>query len=371
MSKVCRVTINGDVISANPGDLLLDAALMNGIDLPHDCRSGYCDTCRVRVVSGRCLGDATEDSDIVHACQTRVISDLTIVVETTPEVVEVSGRIVDLVDIAPDVFEVGIHSATPLEFLPGQYLSVAFRGYPPRYYSPTVPLEFPANPDLVRFHVRQLPRARVSSALGREVKVGHQVRLKGPFGAAYFRPNHAARLVLISSGTGFAPIWAIAEAAIREMPKRELVVIAGARDMKSLYMIPALCRLARFPRVMIIPAVRKSQNITAAVRSGEPTDFLPALSPSDVVYAAGAPWLVQSVTQIARASGAVCFADPFLPAADGEGDQSFLSRTLSWLAPSKAVAPSSTLTLQTQTGHRDGIGYRIALNRLEQMRPIG
>ena len=115
MTKICKVTINGDVISANPGDLLLDAALINGIDLPHDCRSGYCDTCRVRVVSGRCLGDATDDPDIVHACQTRLIADLSVVVERTPEVTEVSGRIVDLVDIAPDVFEVCIQSARPLE----------------------------------------------------------------------------------------------------------------------------------------------------------------------------------------------------------------------------------------------------------------
>ena len=340
MTKICKVTINGDVISANPGDLLLDAALINGIDLPHDCRSGYCDTCRVRVVSGRCLGDATDDPDIVHACQTRLIADLSVIVERTPEVTEVSGRIVDLVDIAPDVFEVCIQSARPLESLPGQYLSVAFRGYPSRYYSPTVPLEFPANPDLVRFHVRTLPRARVSSALGRKIKVGHQVRLTGPFGAAYFRPRHAARLVLISSGTGFAPIWAIAEAAIREMPKRELVVVAGARDMDMLYMIPALCRLARFPRVIIIPTVQKKQNITAAVQVGEPTGFLPPLSRNDMVYAAGAPRLVQHVTQIARLSGATCFADPFLPATDDEGGETFLSRTLGWLATSRAAASS-------------------------------
>ena len=56
MTKICKVTINGEVISAQPGDLLLDAALMNGIEIPHDCRSGYCGTCQVRVIAGRCLG---------------------------------------------------------------------------------------------------------------------------------------------------------------------------------------------------------------------------------------------------------------------------------------------------------------------------
>lgn len=334
MSKVCKVTINGEVISAHPGDLLLDAALMNGIDLPHDCRSGYCDTCRVRVVAGRCLGDATDDPDIVHACQTRVISDLSVVVEKVPEVMEVSGRIVELVDIAHDVIEVGIQSAMPLEYLPGQYLSVQFRGYPARHYSPTLPLEFPANPDLIRFHVRQLRRARVSAALGRKIKVGHRVKLTGPFGAAYFRPSQAGRVILISSGTGFAPIWAIAQAAIREKPKRELVAVTGARDMDSLYMIPALCRLAQFPQVTIVPTVQEHQNITAAVKFGEPSDFMPPLSPDDMVYTAGAPRLVQTVTRAAKANGATCFADPFLPAKHAESSQSFFSRTVCRLFPS-------------------------------------
>ena len=334
MSKVCKVTINGEVISANPGDLLLDAALMNGIDLPHDCRSGYCDTCRVRVVAGRCLGDATEDPDIVHACQTRVISDLTVVVERVPEVMEVSGRIVELVDIARDVVEVCIQSATSLEYLPGQYLSVQFRGYPARHYSPTPPLAWPANPDFIRFHVRQLRRARVSAALGRKIKVGHQVKLTGPFGAAYFRPSQAGRLVLISSGTGFAPIWAIAQAAIMEKPKRELIAVTGARDMDSLYMIPALCRLAQFPQVTIVPTVQEHQDITAAVRFGEPTDFIPPLSPNDIVYTAGAPRLVQTVTHAAKVNGATCFADPFLPAEGADSGQTFFSRTVNWLASS-------------------------------------
>ena len=335
MTKICKVTINGEIISAHPGDLLLDAALMNGIDLPHDCRSGYCDTCRVRVVSGRCLAGATEDPDIVHACQTRVLSDLAVVVEKTPEITEVFGHVSELVDIAPDIFEICIQSATPLEYLPGQYVSVEFRGYPMRYYSPTAPLEFPADPDSLRFHVRRLRRSRVSSALGRKIKIGHRVKLKGPFGAAYLRRNHVGRLVLVSSGTGFAPIWAVAEAAIREMPERELLVVAGVRDVASLYMIPALCRLARFPGVVIIPTVGREQNITRAVRIGKPTDFLPSFSPNDLVYAAGSPMLVQNVMERARASGATCFADPFLPAAESESGQTLLSRTLGWLTPSK------------------------------------
>ena len=338
MPKICKVTINSETISARCGDLLLDAALMNGIELPHDCRSGYCGTCQVRVVRGRCFGGAAESSDVIHACQARVISDLHVVAEPVPHVTEISATVVDIIDLAPDVFEVCVAAPPTAEYLPGQYLSVCFRGYPPRHYSPTRPLDRPINPDLIRFHVSRLAKGRVSSALGRRIKHGHQVKLTGPFGAAYFRQQLNERLILVSSGTGFAPIWAIAEAAIRENPQRDLVLIAGARDIESLYMIPALCRLARFPRVLIIPTVLKQQRVTPAVRFGRPSEYLPALSPDDLIYVAGAPALVKATAQIAQSAGASYFADPFLPSVVGNTGETFLSRTARWIAPSRSTA---------------------------------
>ncbi|HUI15460.1 MAG TPA: 2Fe-2S iron-sulfur cluster-binding protein [Xanthobacteraceae bacterium] len=332
MPKICKVTINGETVPARPGDLLLDAALMNGIELPHDCRSGYCGTCQVRVVNGRCFGGATENTNVVHACQTRVISDLHIVAERTPHVTENSATVADVIDLAPDVLEVCIEAPPGPTPLPGQYLSVRFRGYPPRYYSPTRPLDWPSDPNLIRFHVRRLAKGRVSSALGRKIKRGHRVKLTGPFGAAYFRPQQCERFVLVSSGTGFAPIWAIAEAAIKENPRRHLVLIVGARDLDSLYMIPALCRLARFPHVIIIPTVLRRQGVTPAVRFGQPTEYLPALSPNDLIYVAGGPAVVNATAQIAQSGGASYFADPFLPAVAKSNGETFLARSARWIA---------------------------------------
>lgn len=342
MTRICKVTIDNETISAKCGDLLLDAALMHGIELPHDCRSGYCGTCQVRVVAGRCYGATAGSSNVVHACQTRVISDLKVAVEGTPHVTETSGKVVDVVEIASNVFEVCVEAPSNLDYLPGQYLSVRFSGYPARHYSPTVPLDWPSDPGLIRFHVHRLKKGRVSSALGRGIKRGHRVKLTGPFGAAYLRRKHHGRSILISSGTGFAPIWAIAEAAIREDPRRQLILIAGARDLESLYMIPALCRLALFPRVVIIPTVSARQRLTPAVRFGRPTDYIPALSADDVIYVAGGPGTVQQTIQIAQTGGATYFADPFLPAAGQGGGPTFLSRISEWITPSAhAPAPSA------------------------------
>ena len=351
-SKICTLDVNGETFSGYCGDLLLDAALMNGVHIPHDCRSGYCGTCRVRVLAGRCFGGQSNDPEFVHACQCRIVSDLKVAVEDVPEINSVSGRVADLVSVAPDVLEVCIEPSEPLRYIPGQYCSVQFRGYPARCYSPTAPLDWPNDARLVRFHIRRLPDGRVSSALGQKIGRGHRVTLTGPFGTAYLRPYHSQRLVLVAGGTGFAPIWAIAEAAIKELPQRELVLLVGANTLQSLYMIPALCRLALFPNVIIIPIISKHQAVTKVVREGRPTDYLPALSTRDIVYTAGAPAMVKAVARIAEATGTKCHADPFEPDVNQREGTGFLSRAADWFSGETASPPLSMADWQPQNPER-------------------
>src|SRR3954463_1528821 len=210
MRKICKVTVNDAPFLANCGDLLLDWALMNGVDLPHDCRAGVCGACRVRLVDGKVFGGQTPGDDMIHACQARIVSDLQITTEAAPDQVTLPGRVAKLVRLAPDVTGVDVELAKPLEFLPGQYCKLQFRGFPARSYSPTYPLEGRPHDRVLHFHVRRLTGGQVSSALGRAIQTGHRVRLTGPFGSAFFREGHAGRVVLVASGTGFAPMWSVA-----------------------------------------------------------------------------------------------------------------------------------------------------------------
>ena len=312
MRKTCRVVLNNEPFLANCGDLLLDSALMNGIDLPHDCRSGICGACKVRLVEGRVFGGHEHGDQMIHACQARIISDLEVVVEAVPETTSISARVAAIVRLAPDIVGVDIELPKPLHYLPGQYCKVQFRGFPARNYSPTYPLEGRPNNRLLHFHIRKLSDGVVSSELGRDISVGHRVKVTGPFGSAFLRPNHPGSMVLVSSGTGFAPMWSVAVAAIMERPQREMVFVVASRKLQSLYMHAALCRLALFPNVTIIPTVSEPQSVSPAVRVGRPTDHLPILSPDDLVYASGAPAMTEQVAQLAKAAGAQCHTDPFV-----------------------------------------------------------
>ncbi len=313
MRRICEVRFNDERYLANAGDLLLDWALMNDVELPHDCRAGRCGACRVRLVEGKVFGGHEPGDDMIHACQARIVSDIAILTEDVPDPQTITGQVADIVRLAPDIAGVTIEVAKQLSFLPGQFCKLAFRGYPSRSYSPTYPLEGRGDDRLLHFHIRRLTEGKVSAALGRDIRPGHRVKLTGPYGSAFLRRKHRGPILLVAGGTGFAPMWSIAVAAIMERPERELTFIVAARELRSLYSHAALCRLARFPNVTIIPVVAEPQSDFPAIRAGRPTDHLPALLPDTVVYTSGAPAMTESVGRIARAAGARCYADPFVP----------------------------------------------------------
>jgi 3-phenylpropionate/trans-cinnamate dioxygenase ferredoxin reductase subunit len=316
--------------------LLLDAALSNGIDLPHDCGAGHCGTCCVRLISGEVRGGESSEPGIVHACQCRIVGDVVIERDEGSGVRTVEGVLSSLRPLSHEVMEVGIRTDRTLPHHAGQYAQVRFSGYPSRPFSVTLPLRSIRNSRSVWFHVRRMKGGRVTSALGTRIKPGHRVKVTGPYGSAHFRPNLDNRLVLVATNTGFAPIWSIAVAALRENPERSMIIIAGGRTIESLYMGPALAQLARFPNVLIVPVCSTPQTLSKAVKPGRPTDYLPHLLPTDVLYACGAPEMVDSVKSIAAHAGTVCYADPFLPTTDKTVEESVLTRAMEWFAAFKS-----------------------------------
>lgn len=331
MAGSYRVTINGSSFPARRGELLLNAALRNGIDLPYDCRAGHCGTCCVRLVSGEVRGGQGSEPGVVHACQCRIIGDV-VIERGQSDVRTVDGVLSSLRPVSREVMEVGITTKHALPYLAGQYAQVCFSGYPSRPFSITHPLSGKPSNRSIWFHVRRMKDGRVTRLLGKRIRPGHRVKLTGPYGSAHFRPNLDGRLILVATNTGFAPIWSIAVAALRENPKRMMMIIAGGRNTDALYMGPALSQLTPFPNVLVVPVCSSLQSASKGIKPGRPTEYLPPLLPSDVLYACGAPAMVDSIKSIAARIGATCYADPFMPTTDDAGEPGVLTRAIGWLS---------------------------------------
>jgi NAD(P)H-flavin reductase/ferredoxin len=312
------ITINGTPVAARNGETLIDAGLGGRILIPHDCCSGQCDTCRVTVVDGAVDANGTAEGRTVLACQATVSGSASIAYDEMPVPEKRIGHVTAIKPLSDDILEVCVAISRPLDYLPGQYLSVQFNRFPARDYSPTAFMDGRLDPSVLVFHIKRYPGGIVSSQFGSRIGIGHRVRIRGPFGSAFLRkPVANSMLVLVSAGTGWAPVWSLARAACLNYGLRDIAVIAGARDGANLYMSTALGWLRDFGVRDIVTTC--AINHGPDDRPGRPCHYLPTLGLDDTVYVAGGPGVVAEVANRAQTSGARCFTDPFLQSGEGPG----------------------------------------------------
>lgn len=331
MTKLHTISLGSQRFQARSGEVLLDAALSSGVEFPHDCRSGRCGTCLTRIKAGVTVGGDSHQPCVVHACRALVLSDLALELEPTPTVGRVDATLRQVDPVGEGVVELVIRPARPITILPGQYCRFRFRGYPDRTFSPTTPMSGLVADGNIRLHVKQVSDGRVTPRLGAAIRAGHAVRVEGPFGHAYLRPRLAGRLVLVGSGTGFAPVWAVASAALRENPHRPMVIVASTRRVVQFYMAPALELASRYRNVTIVAAIEELTEQYHCLVPGRAIDHIPPLAHDDVVYAAGAPAMVDAVGEIARAANATIYSDPFEPSTQRSTRSSMLEAAKTWL----------------------------------------
>jgi 3-phenylpropionate/trans-cinnamate dioxygenase ferredoxin reductase subunit len=161
--------------------------------------------------------------------------------------------------------------------------------------------------------------------------MGYPVRVEGPFGSAFHRPNQSNRLVLVGSGTGFAPVWAIAVAALHEDPECSICLIGAARTFDSLYIMSALELAANFPNTSVVACVGDLDEPLDSIMPGSPLVHLPKdLGSDDIVYGAGGPSFIDVLGRICASSEASFFSDPFEPASPPR--VSWTEKAKAWIA---------------------------------------
>jgi 3-phenylpropionate/trans-cinnamate dioxygenase ferredoxin reductase subunit len=306
----CLIEVNGRQISVPLGETLVDGALSGRIVIPHDCSSGQCGTCRVKIVGGQCDDQGTLSRGSVLACRARITGPVAIAYDQVPDRQKIEGIVSRIDRVGPHTAEVRIETAKRLVWLTGQYAKVAFKGFPARDLSLTFPLDLSVQDEELVFQMTIHPEGLVSSQLGKAIRTGHKVSVLGPFGSAFLRRGEGG-LILASTGTGFAPNFAMAVSARMGQPWRPVTLIAGARLRENLYMRNA-AQVLRDRGVTVI--LTASDGDGAEILTSRPQEVLPALSAADTVHAAGAPGMIDAVGRLAAAAGAEFHSDTFVAA---------------------------------------------------------
>jgi naphthalene 1,2-dioxygenase ferredoxin reductase component len=339
------LTINGTRIRARAGETVLAAAEAAGLRLPKDdpalCAHHVpCESCRIRLDSGAVDGGDAIGRTVL-ACRARVSGEAQFSFDPFPREMKSAGEIIAWRSLAPEIVELVLRVEKPVPYLPGQHVTLGFGKVPPRRYSPTLSLDGLRELDTLHFHIRRRPGGLFGDAPEDRFRPGTRVKLAGPYGHSHLRQGEG-RLVLVSSGTGFAAIWSIAVAARLGQPHRPVHLIASAHDPRDLYMRPALEWLAR-QGVEHLTLTASGAHPLPPVRHGRASLHLPALGRTDSVHVAGHPELVTAVMEAAAAAGAAAYGIPHAPAMPGEGVVERIARYFSG-NPRPAPQPAPPVT---------------------------
>ena len=179
----------------------------------------------------------------------------------------------------------------------GQYVEFILRDGARRSYSmANAPHTLAAGLEL---HIRHMPGGKFTDHVFKIMKEKEILRIEGPFGSFYLREDSAKPIILLASGTGFAPIKAVLEHMQFKGISRAATLYWGGRRPADLYLDDWVqAQLAAMPNLHYVPVVSDAlpedgwTGRTGFVHQAVLQDF-PDLS-GHQVYACGAPIVVDS-----------------------------------------------------------------------------
>lgn len=291
-------------------EILLDAALRNGIKIPLDCREGVCGTCQGRCESGDYTQDYVDDEALssldlkqrkMLSCQTRVQSDATFYFDfesslcNAPGPVQVCGKVSEVQRVSASTAILQLTLDNSLDFLPGQYARLSVPGTD-RWRSYSFANR---SGNQLQFLVRLLPDGVMSNYLRERCQVGDEVLMEAPLGAFYLR--HVTRpLILVAGGTGLSALLGMLDelaASGCNQPVHLYYGVRGAEDLCEAQRIQAYTSTIpgfRYTEVLSDPSPEwpgKRGYLT------EHFDLAELRDGSADMYVCGPPPMVESIQQ--------------------------------------------------------------------------
>lgn len=340
MSYTITLKPSGHHYACSSDTTVLKAGLGAGLFMPYSCRSGVCKTCRGRVIEGQIdfggvhpkyLTEDDKAQGYALLCCARPMSDLVVEVEEIeadraipPKYMPV--RVLAMDRAAPDVMiiKIGLPMNEPTLFRAGQYVEFVLADGLRRSYSIA---NVPSNDGVrqLELHVRHLPGGVFTDHVFHSMTVRDIHRVEFPLGSFFLREASSQPMVMLASGTGFAPIKSIIEYSLQRGMKRPIHLYWGGRRREDVYMMERAQAWAdQHDHIRFVPVL--SEPTEACRWSGREgfvhqavmADF-PDLSDFEV-YACGAPVVIESARRdfvaLCALKEAHFYADSFLTAAD-------------------------------------------------------
>ena len=344
MSFTVTVQPSGRSFSVARDEPILGAAIRQGVGLPYGCKDGACGSCKSRLLEGRVIHGAhqskalspeEEASGWILTCQAAPQTDIGLEARTVPGAGEFAirkmpCRVTSIERPAADVaiLKLQLPANEPLRYHAGQYIEFILQGGARRSYSMANAPHNQGDKPGIELHLRHLPGGVFTDHVFGAMKERDILRIEGPFGSFFLREDTDKPIILLASGTGFAPIKAIIEQLEAKASQRKAVLYWGCRARADLYMHDwAAAAAGRMPNLRYVPVLSEARpedawaGLSGLVHQAVMHDQ-PDLSGWQV-YACGVPIMVESAQRDFVARCALpddeFYADAFTSEADKHG----------------------------------------------------
>lgn len=341
MTFTITVEPSGRSFTAEPDEAMLAAGIRQGIGLPYGCKDGACGSCKCKRVSGsvvhgphqsKALSADEEAAGYVLTCCGVAQSDVVLESRQVTElgafpIKKMPVRVSSLQRASHDVIvmKLQLPASDTFQYRAGQYVEFILRDGDRRSYSMANAPHTQAEAPGLELHLRHMPGGKFTDHVFGPMKEKDILRIEGPYGSFFLREDSTKPLVLLASGTGFAPIKAIVEHMQFKGITRAATLYWGGRRPADLYQQDWIeARLAEMPQLRYVPVVSDALPEDAwtgrigFVHRAVLQDH-PDLSGFEV-YACGAPIVIESARRDYVAEGRLpddsFFADSFTSAAD-------------------------------------------------------
>jgi CDP-4-dehydro-6-deoxyglucose reductase len=307
-----QVTIkpSNHVVAVQAGETILEAALREGFVIAYGCRNGACGTCKGKLLSGEvdygryqehALPESERRMGLALFCQARPLGDVAIECREIGAARDIPirtlpCRVQQMEHASADVMVLRLKLPTSdrLQFLAGQYIDILMKDGRRRSLSMA---NSPHDDRLLELHLRNYG-GPFSTYVFTRLKEKDILRFEGPLGTFFLREDSVKPIILLASGTGFAPIKAIVEHALYTGIKRPMTLYWGGRVRSDLYMNALAEQWQRDHGIGYVPVLSDARpedqwtGRTGFVHRVVMEDF-PDLSGYQV-YACGAPAMVEA-----------------------------------------------------------------------------